>query len=286
MRLTATIRVRLAVSVLAATFAVSGCATRHVARGLVLRVDERASTITLSHEAIPGFMEAMAMAFSVKDRRLLGGLKPGDRVRFRLVVRERGSYIDRLDILSASPGDLGLLASPAAPILVPIGQEVPDFELRDQDDRPVSLGSLRGQVVAVNFIYTRCPLPDYCPRIVNQFRGVRERLGERLGKDVTLLTITFDPKHDTPETLRAYAAAASVSGEGWHFLTGPADAIGRVCASFGVEYWPDEGLLTHSLQTAVIDRNGRLAATVEGKDASARQLADLIEAVLETSPDQ
>jgi len=266
---------------LAAVLALAACANRYVTRGLVLRVEESTATLTLSHEAIPGLMEAMAMPFSVKDRRLVAGLRPGDRVRFRLVVREGDSYIDRLEILSAAPSDSGLLASPAAPTMVPLGQEIPDFELRDQNHRPLSLGSLRGQVVAVNFIYTRCPLPDYCPRMVSQFRGVRERLGARLGRELTLLTVTFDPKYDTPETLRAYAEAFAGGGEGWYFLTGPMEVIKRVCATFGVEYWPDEGLITHTLQTAVIDRKGRLAATVEGKDFTERQLSDLIETVLE-----
>jgi cytochrome oxidase Cu insertion factor (SCO1/SenC/PrrC family) len=97
---------------------------------------------------------------------------------------------------------------------------------------------------------------------------------------LVLLTVTFDPKYDTPETLAKYAAAERAGGPGWHFLTGDAPGIERVCAAFGIQYWPEEGLITHTLETAVIDREGRLAATVEGKDFTGRQLGDLVAAVM------
>jgi protein SCO1 len=111
--------------------------------------------------------------------------------------------------------------------------------------------------------------------------AVRDRFGDRLGRDLALVTITFDPKFDTPDALRAYAAAHGADVPGWHFLTGTADEIGRVCGLFGVEFWPEEGLITHTLRTVVIDRDGRLAATVEGRGYSGRQLADLIGRMLE-----
>jgi protein SCO1/2 len=276
----ARMRARACLAAALLTLGCSGCGKKYVGRGLVLRLEEPALRITLSHEAIPGFMEAMAMPFSVQDRKELAGLKPGDRVSFRLVLRGEKSYLERFRVLSASATDSGMLLSPAAPTLVPVGEVFPDFELIDQNERAVSLAALRGRVVAVNFIYTRCPLPDYCPRMVNHFRSVSDRFAGRLGRELTLLTISFDPKHDRPETLRSYAGAFYAQREGWHFLTGSLEQINRVCAAFGVEYWPDEGLLTHSLQTAVIDREGRLAATIEGKDFSAGQLGDLLEMVL------
>jgi protein SCO1/2 len=226
-------------------------------------------------------MEAMAMPFSVKERRELARLEPGDRVQFRLVVRGEESRVERFRLVSASPTDAGMLLSPAKPTLVPVGEVLPDFELVDQSQNPVSLSSLRGRVVAVNFIYSRCPLPDYCPRMVDHFKQVSDRFGARLGSDLVLLTVSFDPKFDTPDVLRSYAKDFGAERRGWHFLTGSQEAIDRVCAAFGIEYWPDEGLLTHSLQTAIIDREGRLAATVEGKDFSGKQLGDLLEAVLE-----
>jgi protein SCO1/2 len=102
-----------------------------------------------------------------------------------------------------------------------------------------------------------------------------------MGRELVLLTISFDPQFDTSAVLRSYSEDFGARREGWHFLTGSRNAIDRVCAAFGIEYWPEEGLVTHSLQTAVLDREGRLVATIEGKDFSGKQLGDLIESVLD-----
>ena len=253
-----------------------GCADRHEVRGLVLRVDAATGVMTVSHESIPGYMDAMAMPFAAADPRELKAVRPGDRIRFRLTVRRGNTTIDRVTILSGAPVDAGLLQSPAASTLVPIGQPVPDFTLTDQNGQRVSLASLEGKVVALSFIYTRCPLPDYCPRVMTNLNSLRLAFPDRLGKDLALLTITFDPKHDTPEKLKAFASRYGADVPGWHLLTGTPGEIERVCALFGLESWPEEGMITHTLQTAIIDREGRLVATVEGRDYAPAQLADLV----------
>lgn len=267
---------------LSAAMSAAGCARHYTAEGLVLGVDRPRAVVTLSHEAFPGYMDAMVMPFDLRGeaRDAVATLTPGDRVRVRLSVRGGRSALDRIDILSAAPVDAGLKTTPAVPVLVPVGGDVPDFQLVDQTARPVRLSALAGKVVVVNFIYTRCPLPDYCPRMVAAFRALRDRFADRMDRDLVLLTVSFDPKYDTPETLAKYAAAEHAGGPGWHFLTGDGKAIERVCNAFGIQYFPEEGLITHTLQTAVIDRAGRLAATVEGKDFTGRQLGDLVEAVL------
>jgi len=257
------------------------CAARHHATGLVLRVDRESSTLTVSHDEIPGVMGEMVMPFAVSGRAPLAGIRPGDRIGFRLLVGKDESHIDRVRLLSAAATDAGLTMSPAAPTLVPIGTIVPDFGLVDQHGRAVTLTSLRGRVTVITFIYTRCPLPDYCPRMITNLAAVRNRFRDRMGTDLTLLTVTFDPQYDTAERLLEYARANSADVPGWHFLTGAAEGIKQVCAAFGVEYWPDQGLITHTLQTAVIDREGRLAAAVEGKGFTGRQIADLVHTILE-----
>lgn len=246
----------------------------------MLRVDEPAGRLVISHDAIPGFMDAMVMPFALGKDVAMPRLQPGDQVEFRLRVRKGQTYVDRVRVVSAAPADGGLLASPAVSTLTPVGAPVPDFELTDHTGATVRRSSLAGRVVAVNFIYTRCPLPDYCPRMMAYFRAVRDQFADRMGKDLTLLTITFDPQYDTSARLAEFAGMNRAGGPGWHLLTGSREAIERVAAAFGIEYWPEEGLFTHTLQTAVIDRQGRLAATVEGKDYTAKQLGDLIEMVL------
>jgi protein SCO1/2 len=222
-------------------------------------------------------MDAMVMPFSVATPADLKDVQPGDLISFRLTVREDASAIDRIRILSAAPADTGLLVSPAKSTLVDIGSAVPDFTLTDQDGAPVSLASLRGRVVAIAFIYTRCPLPDYCPRVLTNLSALRDRFAADLGSNLALLTVTFDPVHDTPAVLKTYAGHHGADVPGWHFLTGTPDGVARVCSLFGVEYWPEEGLITHTLRTAVIDRAGRLVAAAEGRAYTPRQLGDLVE---------
>jgi protein SCO1/2 len=197
----------------------AACATSHVATGLVLRVDPATSRLTISHDEVPGVMEPMVMPFDVRGASKLAGVRPGDRVSFRLVVRKDGSHIDRVRLLSAAPADAGLVMTPATSTLVPIGSTVPDFSLIDQRGAPVSLASLRGRVVVVTFIYTRCPLPDYCPRMITNLAAVRERFRERVGTDLALLTITFDPQYDTPERLAAFAISEKDDFEVLYFLS-------------------------------------------------------------------
>ena len=259
----------------------AACAAHHTTTGLVLRIDQPAATVTISHDAFPGFMDAMAMPFDVKGAARTAKLTPGDRVRFRLSVKGGHSWVDRVDVVSAAPVDAGLQNTPAVPVLVPVGTVMPDFELTDQSGATLSLSTLKGNVVADTFIYSRCPLPDYCPRMVENFRAIRQRFADRMARDLVFLTISFDPRYDTPEVLTKYATSQRAGGPGWHFLTGDPAKIERVCNAFGIQYWAEEGLITHSLQTAVIDRDGRLAATVEGKDFTPRQLGDLVGAVLD-----
>jgi protein SCO1 len=262
-------------------FTFSACAAHHTTTGLVLRVDPSSATVTISHDAFPGYMDAMAMPFDLKGSARAATLSPGDRVRFRLAVKGGHSSVDRVEVVSAAPVDAGLQNTPAVPVLVPVGMAMPDFELTDQAGEPVVLSALKGKVVAVTFIYSRCPLPDYCPRMVENFKAVRARFAGRMDRDLVFLTISFDPRYDTPEILARYAASQRAGGPGWHFLTGDPAKIERVCNAFGIQYFAEEGLITHTLQTAVIDREGRLAATVEGKDFTPGQLGDLVGAVLD-----
>jgi len=254
---------------------VSACAERHEGRGLVLRVDQASRTLTVSHEPIPGLMEAMVMPFTAASPAELRDLHPGDQIRFRMNVGRHETTIDRIKILTAAPPTAP--ATAGASKALAIGDMVPDFSLVNQDGVPITLSDLRGRVVVVGFIYTRCPLPDYCPRVMTNLTSLRDRFRDRLGNDLVLLTVTFDPQHDTSEKMKAYGARYGADTPGWSLLTGSREETTRVSTLLGVEFYPEEGMLSHSLQTAVISRDGHLAARIEGKDFSTRQLADLVE---------
>jgi protein SCO1/2 len=153
-----------------------------------------------------------------------------------------------------------------------VGETVPDFELTDQTGAQVRLSAFRGHAVAINFIYTRCPLPDVCPRLSANFA----RLARRFGPRVILLSLTIDPGNDTPEVLARYATLWKANPENWHFLTGDPAVIRSVASSFGMLYFAEEGSLSHTSATAVIGTGGRLAGIVEGSGYAVSQLGDLI----------
>ena len=261
-------------------------ATRYPVTGIVLKVDPPHRSFDASCAAIPGYMEAMAMPYSVLNDRELADLKPGAYVDFTLVVEKERSYAEGIHIHRYESSErepllarrLALLEAPHA--TVKPGDVVPDFTLTDQTGRRVALSQLAGKVVAVTFIYTSCPLPDYCFRLSNNFGQLNRRFAGRMGRDLVLLSISFDPVHDQPKVLAKYASTWKADPESWHFLTGQVDEVKAVSRRFGLNFWVEEGYLTHSLHTLVIDRRGRLAADFEGNQFTARQLGDYLEVLV------
>jgi protein SCO1 len=239
--------------------------------GIVVAVDRGARTMLVSHRPIPKYMPAMMMPFRVESAADLDGLHPGARVRFSLVV-DRTHAVARRVVKTAD----GEIAPP--PEKLRPGDAVADFELRDQAGRTVRLGDLRGKVVAIDFIYTRCPLPDVCPRLSANFATVARRFRERLGRDLMLLTVTVDPEYDTVPVLAEYARRWGADGRGWLFLTGD---VRGLAAQLGEVYWADEGSIGHNSMTSILGRDGRLAAAVDGSTWRADQLANLIAHELE-----
>jgi protein SCO1/2 len=260
---------------------------RYAVRGMVLRVDAATRTFVVSHEPIDGLMSAMIMPFEVRDARDLTPLAPGAIVEFALVVGAQAGYATDIRVRKYQTAEqdpltarrLALLKKAAGRSVPPLGtgQPVPDFTLTDQTGQPVRFSTISaGKVVALNFVYTRCALPQFCLRASNVFEVMQRRFARQYGRDLVLLTVTFDPERDTPEVLATYAARFNADPKMWRFLTGRTADVRRVCAFFGVESYLDEGLVNHSLHTAVIDRRGRLVANIEGNQYTPEQLGDLI----------
>jgi protein SCO1 len=272
--------------------AVSAFATQYAATGMVLKVDRAHKAFVVSCQSIPGFMDAMTMPFDVHEEKELEGLAPGTIVDFMLVVDGESSYADHVHVRRYESVEqdpltarrlklLNNLSNPSASSKpLGLGETVPNFTLIDQRRRRVSLSQYSGKVVALNFIYTSCALPNFCYRISNNFGVLQRRFKEQLGRDLVLLTVTFDPQRDQPEALAHYASNWKADPATWHFLTGPVSEVQRVTNMFGMDFFPDEGLMNHSLHTAVIDRQGKLVANIEGNQFTADQLADLVKTVL------
>jgi protein SCO1/2 len=271
---------------------VAAAEERHTMTGVVLSIDRPARSMMVSTDAVPGFMAAMAMPVAVRDAAALDNLKPGSRIEFVYVgegqawraenIRIRGfENLDRKQLELQRLKVLSDIANPAAAAqAVPVGQPVPDFTLTNQVGQRVALSSLAGKVVALTFGYVRCPNPAYCFRLASNLGQLQKQLKDRVGRDLILLTIVLDPEHDQRQALLDYARVWTTEPRAWHFLTGPATDVRRVAGYFGVEFWRDEGALIHSLNTAVIDRQGRLAANLEGNTFTASQLSDLVVTVL------
>jgi protein SCO1 len=261
---------------------------RYPVTGLILKIDRPHQTFVASCAAIPNYMDAMTMPFSVRDPKLLDGLESSMQVDFTLVVEEDDSYVENIKVHSYQNLEqepllvrrLQLLDSldKTNPVLstLSLGQPVSDFTLIDQTKKRITLSQFANKVVAITFIYTSCPLPNYCFRLSSNFGRLQKRFADQLGRDLILLSITIDPVHDQPEVMAKYAETWKADPNSWHFLTGSLSDVKQVCRSFGVNYWPDEGTLTHSLHTVVIDRQGKLVANFEGNEFTAEQLGDFV----------
>jgi len=267
---------------------------RYPVKGLVLSVDRAHQAMVVSCQEIQGYMDAMAMPFKVADPKSLDGLTRGMQIEFTLVVKQDSSYAEQVRAVRYASAErepaksrrletLQNALGSAKSASLTVGQTVPDFALTDQNKQPVHLKDFTGKVVALNFVYTRCALPDYCFRLSNNFGELQKRYKERMGRDLVLLTVTFDPVHDQPEVLSEYARTWKADPRSWHFLTGSTPDVQHVCDLFGVNYVPDEGLFVHSLHTAIIDRNRRLITNLEGNEFTPQQLADLVGTVMDRS---
>ena len=271
----------------------AAAAERHPVLGVVLEVDRAHGRFVVSHQDIPGFMDAMVMPFTVRDPRQLEGIAAGAMVDFTLVVDEDSVVADEVRLhhfvsgetqpMNAARLKLVETLTRTGPAVKPLdaGQAVPDFTLVDQDKRSVTFSQFGGKVVALSFMYTKCRLANYCFRLSNNLGLLKKRFAEQLGRDLVLLTVTFDPLNDKPKVLAEYARNWKADGVGWRFLTGPEADVQRVCHQFGMNFWPDMGMLTHTMRTVVIGRDGRVAANLEGNEFTAQQLGDLVQSVLD-----
>lgn len=265
---------------------------KHALSGLVLAVSPSHRSITVSCEKVPGYMDAMVMPFDVRNAKLLDGVKPGATIDFTVVDNGNSSYAEGIRVrryqnFEQEPLEarrlaiLSNLANPSAPKALKPQQSVPDFTLSDQDRKAISLSQLKGRVVAVSFAYVRCPNPAYCFRLTSNLGQLKKRFPGRLGRDLVLLTIIIDPEHDQNDAIANYAKIWNADPKTWHFLTGPLPEVQRVSRMFGMEFWSEEGLLVHSFHTAIIDRQGKLFANLEGNQFTSRQLGDLVQTVLD-----
>ncbi len=258
--------------------------------GTVRSVDKDQSTVTIRHDEIPGFMSAMTMPFRVKNRELLDDVHPDDEVEGTLRVSDTASELTALDVTRpAPPKSLKLKMTGAGPVLetppklTEVGEVVPDFLMTTQDGKALKLSDLRGKVVVLTFIYTRCPLPDFCPLMDRKFADLEGRISafpER-AEHVRLLSVSFDPEHDTPEVLRQHAEVQGAKPPLWTFAVASHAELSKVASAIGLTYGPSKDEVIHNLVTVVIDPEGKLVDRESGKSW---KTADLLKEIYRVVP--
>ncbi|MCZ6673036.1 MAG: SCO family protein, partial [Verrucomicrobia bacterium] len=226
-------------------------------------IQDEGRTVVIDHEEMPGYMGAMIMHFRVKNPAEVEGVSPGDEIQFTYQVAELSSWIEdlkttgkKVEVNSPAP------KSTSSSKLLKVGDPLPDFELLDEQGKPIQLSDYRGSVVALTFVFTRCPVPEYCPTMMRNFHEVDELLkaDSQSPENYQLLTVSFDPEFDTPEVLKAYAEPFKQDSSNWDFLSSSSQAsVKSLGEAVGLKFGKSKtAIYSHNLRTVVLDESGKI----------------------------
>jgi len=245
-------------------------AKRYELQGRVVAVDSGAHQLTIAHQDIPGLMEGMTMPFTVndKDTWVFKNIAPGDQVHATLVLSD---HAELQDITFTKSSETESDGSSALRIPQP-GDEVPNFTLVNQNGKPITFHQFRGKPLLLTFIYTRCPFPDYCPRLSNNFAQVMQELQKnpKAFGEAQLLSISIDPENDKPAALRSYGeryvGRVDPKFVHWEFAAGSPEQVRKAADFFGLAYNQKDGQIVHGLVTVLIGKDGKVAKVYSGND--------------------
>jgi protein SCO1/2 len=250
----------------------------YAARGVVQAIPPDHRRATIKHEAIPGYMAAMTMDFSVRDTNALARLAPGDDITFTLVVTADDDWIENIQ----RTGKTGEAESSGWHIVEPeleAGDLLPDAEFTSETGRPIHLADFRGSAVAFTFFFTSCPLPEYCPRMNRNFSEARNLLLADASAPANwqLLSVSFDSGFDSPQILQGYAGFyRGTNADRWLFAVAPTNTLRTLAPKLDFRFWRDNGALSHNLRTVVLNPAGKIAKQFDGNDWTPSQLAAAI----------
>jgi protein SCO1 len=281
---------RRAVFAIAAALSLAACGSKsnqhtYTVHGQVVAVTPDRQEATVKHGEITGLMPAMTMPYKIKEKTELDAVKPGDIIDATLVIVENDAFLTRVkkvgeEPLEQTPPEPSTVTTGSGqPILKP-GEIVPDATLVDQDGKKRAFNSFRGSMLVLTFIYTRCPLPTFCPMMDRHFVSIQERMhDDPLLKNVHLVTVSFDPQFDTPAVLKKHAHELNADLNRWTFLTGEPKTIEQFGARFGVfvaRASNDPRDITHNLRTAIVGPDGKLIKVYTGNEWTPEEiLADI-----------
>jgi len=254
-------------------------------RGVVRGFSPDRSTIEIQHENIPGFMPSMTMPFVTRNPRETVDLKIGDAILFRMTVTQKDFWIEnvkkirREDVHVAEPKRASTVSAEHDARLKE-GDKMPRFSLTNQNDERISLDTFRGQAFVLTFVFTRCPVPNFCPRMSNNFEELQTAIKTGSGTlaKTHLLSITLDPGYDTPKVLSEYAGFHHADRQIWTFATGDEKEIDSLTRAFSVYRQNEGGTLSHGLATALVDEDGLIERIWRGNAWTAGEVTAAIQA--------
>jgi protein SCO1/2 len=262
---------------------------RYPFKGRVVSIDTQTQTALIDADAIPGFMEAMAMSYKVQPPSALSQITANDTISAEVVVVRSGDGVSDywLENVQVTGHGKEPPAKSASGVHLPAaGEPVPDFAFTNQDGKRISLAQYHGKVVLMTFIYTRCPFPDFCPRMSSNFAEIYKQLDSSPALSKTqLLSVSFDPEHDTPKVLRDYGFSVAHTHDAvlfhrWQFAAPKSADLPKTADFFALTVKPEGGMITHNLSTAVIGPDGKIVKWYHGSDW---QVSDLIKDAGEAS---
>src|SRR5215470_7764531 len=150
-------------------------------RGVVRGFSPDRSTIEIQHENIPGFMPSMTMPFVVRDPKQIADLKTGDAISFRMAVTKKDFWIENVKKIRREEVDVvepkqRSSVSTERDARLKEGDEMPGFSLANQNGERVSLDTFHGQPFVLTFVFTRCPVPNFCPRMSSNFEELQAEI--------------------------------------------------------------------------------------------------------------
>lgn len=263
-------------------------AKTYEARGVIRQIAPNQRTATIQHKAIADYMGAMTMDFPVKETNELNGLAPGDEITFKLVVRENDDWIENVHFISHRVENVtsNVFVFHVASAELKVGDLLPDCEFTDENGNHIHLSDFRGRTLAFTFFFSRCPLPDFCPRMSRDFAETRQLLLKTPDAPTNwqFLSISFDPEFDQPSVLTSYADFfRGTNADRWLFAVAPTNTLAELAPRLDLIVMHDGVNISHNLRTVVLNPQGHIARQFDGNEWTPQELAD---AILETARGQ
>jgi protein SCO1/2 len=241
--------------------------------------------VVVEHQEIPGFMMAMTMPFTVRETNELTGLIPGEEIAFKLIVTDNDAWIEDIKKTGTAknilPKNAGIrIARDVDPL--EIGDALPEYHFVNEQGQSISLSQFRGNALVLSFLFTRCPLPQFCPLTAKKLAETQDQLSELPGGPTNwhILALSIDPEFDTPERLRQFGETYGYDPERWSLLTGDLIDITALAEQFGLLFWTEDGTINHNLRTVVVGADGTIRTNIIGNEW---RVNDLVQQVREAA---